>query len=685
MEAVRPATSASARSVDQRPSGRRQQFFSAKSHAAVWRVLRAGLLRAEGVILVTGSEGSGKTSLLKRLSGMIPDNRDLAQIAAADQPDAHFLHHLIAATALPKGDAGALIPVDPEIPTSHIAEPRTFHPAWTLQDLVDAMEERVAMGRKLVLVVDDAHLLNPEPLAWLDMMARFVSEGVKPIQLILSGRSEMRTLLESESGPGLAELIVGSCEVTPLTRGEVWDYLAVQLERSLGWPVKVSWFAWVEIYGYSQGNPLKIDQLLRRLLPIARQKSAKVVNRSMVRLAMTMGRAMHSGSLFRNAPPKVRAAILAGGVTLLALVGYGAGLFDSSSDSSQPVAARKGESGENTTYVKLPDVGSSANPASKSDKGERPEKTSAPAKDVAKPADDKNDEKGSSKKKYWEPNMPIRPDGPMPHPAPERPEPGLAALSKPASEPITLARAPASDPEAFRKRYQSAKALSGAVPEEGSGAAPPEGGEPAQPAEGKKNTPPLIPPVVKGSRTAPVPEAAAPRPASEPHAMPPGNPEGESDAQSAANKEGGVRVPPPPRPPAPPLQNLRAAAPARESGERSGKPPSAKPSPQSNQDSHETAPLPRITGVATEKNFRAVGRVFVVQVGSFSNQESADQLKRTLSGPGRDLYVHLYQKQNRRIYSVRMNYRTKDPADRMAQTIQQQRGLATKVMELNYD
>ncbi|MBF0192196.1 MAG: AAA family ATPase [Magnetococcales bacterium] len=691
MEAVRPATPAPSRSADLRQPGRRPQFFSAKSHAAIWRVLRAALLKAEGVILLTGVEGSGKSSLLKRLPGMIPDNRDLAIIQSADLPDAEFLQQLITATALLQGESGSLSPVDPHAPELPTLDECVDYPlSLTLQDLVDAMEERVAMGRKLVLVVDEAHLLNPETLSWLDMMVRFVSEGIKPVQLLLSGQPELRTLLESETGRNLADRIVGSCEVTPLTRGEVWNYLAFQLDKSMGWPVRVSWFGWLEIHAYSQGLPLKIDLLMRRILPLVRQRNAKVVTRSMVRLAMTMGKPMERGSFLATLPVKTRAALLAGSVVFVSGTAYLlTGLFGAPSQPSETPVTKKGESGEGSAYIRIVEPESP---------GSTPKTDKPAAAKETKPQEEKTEDRAPApKKRYWEPNLPARSsDAPLPQPLPERAEPGLAALAKPSAElPLPANRPPTTDPEAFRKRYQTAKSASANAP-------PPE-------------TPPVEEPVEDPAATAAKKGASAaslfplagkaPRPASGLPDTTSGNPE-----PGTTKPRDPPRIPPPPPPPPPPAAARHTAALApgddNEKEELSGRPgtgskpvqssprPPAerrgeneeKPAKSSTKAAaRENAPLPRITGVATEKSFRAVGKLYVVQIGSFTSQEGADSLKQTLTGSGRDPYVHLSQKKNRRFYSVRMNYRARDAAERMAQTIQQQQGLSGKVLELNYD
>ncbi|GAB0056369.1 hypothetical protein SIID45300_00675 [Candidatus Magnetaquicoccaceae bacterium FCR-1] len=733
MEAVRPAVSPSTRSADPRRTNRRPQFFQAPSHAPIWRTLRSALLRAEGLILVTGPEGSGKSALVKRLPGMIPDNRDLAVIQSADLKDAEFLRQLIAATTLARDESGALIPVEDDalVPESWEEGGRVLLPAMSMQDLLDALEERVAMGRKLVLVVDDAHALTPGAMTWLDMLVRFVSEEIRPVQLVLVGRPELRGLLDAEADINLSSQLVGSCEVPPLTRREVWDFLRFQLDRLVESPVKLSVFAWMEIYGHSQGIPLKIELLLKRLLPLIRQRNAKAVDRAMVRLAMTMGRPMQPGS-FVGWTQRQRLAAVAGGVVmLLAGVGQVAGWFGSAPDEGEAVVVKKGGPGESTSYVKIiePETstsGKSDKPADKSAKSDKADnKTGKPVEKSDKspstregrPADDKGDDKGNIvKKRYWEPNMPVRPETPPSPQALERMEAMVEAIDKLTAEHQPSRPTPPVDPEAFRKRYQTARVITSTAP-----ADPVAEGVPSPVVESAEKSPPdpkkggvVSPPTpvpLRNPRTGQVydpfltrsvPAAAhVPSPASSPA------PAAHAVALESGAEEGGVpilkardlgRKPPPPVPPPPAPVAKVTSAPLPERGESPGnsdkseekpeeskpKPVVAKPVPVKPKPADH--PLPKISGVATEKSFRSVGRVYVVQTGSFAKVDGADQLKRTLADHGRgDPYVHLYERKGKRLYSVRFNFRSRDAAERMAKTIQDQDGLTTKVMELNYD
>ncbi|MBF0439962.1 MAG: AAA family ATPase [Magnetococcales bacterium] len=608
MEVAKSEVLASPRSAENRQTNRRPQFFSAKSHASIWRALRVSLLRAEGVILVTGGEGSGKSALIKRLNGMLPDNRDLAVIPSVEISDAEFLQQLITASSLTMGgEFGSLSPVENDAPEFHL--PRSM-PVLTAQDLIDAMEERIAMGRKLVLAVDQAHLLNEEQLVLLEMMVGFVSEGVRPVQLVLVGRPELRTLIASEVGRNLAERVVGSCEVTPLTRREVWDYLAFQLSKSTGWPVRVSWMGWVEFFRYSQGVPQKIDHLLKRILPQVRQNNSKVITRAMVRVAMKTGRPMRQGSFLGKIPLRLnpRAMYVAGGVVLLSVVGVlGSGVFRSSEQSpvvEPPVVVKKGISGEPSSYVQI----FKPEPPPISPK-------SLASKDV-KPVDEKGDAKSTQdKKRYWEPTIQNRATAPQPLPEREDSKPQLdkSNIKVPPNRLNT-------DSESSKNRFLPAKTLS----------------------------------VVRSV------ENDGPEKADDEEVLPP------SDF---------VKHPPPPPPKA-------GRVPV---GEMPAKAPPVKPEPVKADSTARGGANTGVSGVATEKSFRAAGKLYVVQIGSYSVLEKAEQLKKNLEASGGNPYVHLFEKNHRRWFSVRMNYRVREAADRMAKTIQKQEGIPTKVLALNYD
>ncbi|MBF0178734.1 MAG: AAA family ATPase [Magnetococcales bacterium] len=631
---------------------RRSPYFPAKSHAAIWRALRGALIQGEGLILLTGPEGIGKSALVRRLPGILPDDRELVLIRSVEIPSEEFLQKLVLATTLRHGiEEGALAPVECDAEGQNAMVGQTVHPAMNLKDLIDAMEERSAQGRRLVLAVDHAHLLNEEQLSLLEQMIRFSAGGIKPVQVLLVGRPALRHLLTAKEYQPLAGLVVGTCEVTPLTLGEVWDYLEFQLDKALGWPVRVTWLGWMEIHSRTQGIPQRIDLILKRLIVLARQRNAKEINRSLVKLALSMGQPMPRGAfllpLLRDrAPWLAGSAVVFTGVLYLA-----SGLFFSPHKPSSGEDPGRG----NTSYIRIP----------------KPEPAKPATPSNAKPQQETKGDGKSSQKRYWEPAPTAKREEASPSENPTMVT--LPPPAEPAPPAVATRRSGIPDPETFRQRYQNAKAMRATAP-------------PPQEETGKTQTPQptretlalkqvSMRPLHKEPATREVeePRPAAPKPPPEPKPV-------------AAARETWEVKPTPPKPPLAPKPAVTAKEPPADKEETAGTKHPAPPraTPAAPKPPAET-PLPRVQGVATEKTFRAVGKLYVVQMGSFATQENAEQLRDSLAGEGRALYVHLWERNKRRWYSVRMNFREFDPASRMAKALEKQSRVPTKVLELRYD
>ncbi|MEO5349726.1 MAG: SPOR domain-containing protein [Magnetococcus sp. YQC-3] len=90
-------------------------------------------------------------------------------------------------------------------------------------------------------------------------------------------------------------------------------------------------------------------------------------------------------------------------------------------------------------------------------------------------------------------------------------------------------------------------------------------------------------------------------------------------------------------------------------------------------------------GVATESTLRASGQLFVVQIGSFLNKSNAEQMARNLKQKGMESYVHLYQKEGKSWYSVRINHRDRPAAEKTATAASKETGRAAEVISLFYE
>ncbi|MBF0369993.1 MAG: AAA family ATPase [Magnetococcales bacterium] len=240
-------------------------FFSAPSHEPVWKVLRTSLVRGDGVIVIGGHPGVGKSLLLVRLQGILPANRDMTLISDPDSDPNQFLQELIRGI-------GPVAPSDPEKEQN-----------LTPQDLFDALERRAAGNRKQLVAVDQAETLTAKHLEYLSMAVQFADDGQRPVQVLLTGRFEPTDYMSSPAFRYLAGAVVGSGDLTPLTSSETREYVRFYLKKRLGQPLRVTRPGMNAIHRFSRGLPGEINLLMQRLLLRVKEGNLRFVGRWTVR------------------------------------------------------------------------------------------------------------------------------------------------------------------------------------------------------------------------------------------------------------------------------------------------------------------------------------------------------------------------------------------------------------------
>ncbi len=726
---------------------RQQHFFPVPSHAPVWRVLRTSIVRGEGVIRISGAAGSGKSLFLLRLQGILPENRDMALFPEPDGNTVRFMEQLIRAL---DPDWESLAPDG--LPTG--------------DDLQEALEKRAHLGKKLLVAIDQAQLLTPEHAALLELMVRHHSRELRPVQVLLCGTHELIPLLETPSFLSLRQLLIGSGEVTPMTRSEVWDYIHFHLKKNWGDHYRVSWFAWVEIFSRSQGNPGKINEILNQVAALLKIRPQKIISRNLVRKAIE-GRA--SEVMEHQRSPVLLWSVI---VILFAGIGWSAshfifGLLEKKNDTVHQVT----ETVPVDEILKKPEPENKGNtpPAvdEKTASTAKPGSTGTPSRILYSPVAPPEQKKSTQPEEPWIPrdrkNMAAEPRPNLsaePREQPARNETKAIAEKEDEQQtptPVTPSPPPnekVSPPSASASVSESASASSSSTP------ATPAPREKATPVVTKSRalvTPPEQPSSIEKKDPAGSPKAVEPtstptekqsadkpastveeRPVPEPYSThatsPPPLPvpppravahhrattapaptpaqadligksvaaliEGTTDTlfSNGTPSDSGASTTEPSRPmPTPLKRNLKKTVPTPE--KTAPAPTHAVPSPTV-ASSHPPDPVATRSAaghvnndpvtqstppLVSEENLRAAGQLFVVQTGSFLNRENAERLAATMAEKGLDPYVHLLVKDNKKWFSVRVNYRDSKTAMRMADQVRKDVGLPTQVIDLFYE
>ena len=186
----------------------RRFFYLSDGQAKAREYLKYLLVVRDGIVVVTGEPGVGKSVLLDQVIHSLPEkvhkiylNQTLVSVEELLLAICTQLHCV------------------PERKTK-----TELHDA--LQDF--AMEQHLAM-RPVLLLIDEAQNLNPMVLEQIRLLANLEMFGRKLIQIILMGQPELSMNIGALPNDGFDQLIRLHHRVEPLTRDEVCEYIDYRL------------------------------------------------------------------------------------------------------------------------------------------------------------------------------------------------------------------------------------------------------------------------------------------------------------------------------------------------------------------------------------------------------------------------------------------------------------------------
>ena len=219
----------------------------------------------EGIVKVTGEVGSGKTMLCRMLLERLPENVETLYLANP---------------SLSRQEILGAIADELGVPTDGKA---THSLTRALQD---ALIERYAAGKRVVVLIDEAHAMPAESLEEIRLLSNLESKANKLLQIALFAQPELDERLAANDMRQLRERITQHFSLTPLKPPDVANYIEFRL-RAAGYhgPNPFSEQAVKLIAEISEGLSRRINILADKALLAAYSNGSHRVDSAEIRTA----------------------------------------------------------------------------------------------------------------------------------------------------------------------------------------------------------------------------------------------------------------------------------------------------------------------------------------------------------------------------------------------------------------
>lgn len=234
-------------------------FFGSKGHRRAMAYLTYGLHQREGLIVVTGDVGTGKTTLVDYLAEQLSAGPFVAGRVSAGQIEPNNVLPLVAkAFQLPTADREQA-ELQKEIETFLIARHRS--------------------RQRPLLVIDEAQNWSLPALEELRVLANLQHGSKALVQIVLVGQPQFRDALTGEDYEQLRQRVVASHHLEMLDDTEVGPYIEHRLKQ-VGWQGDPTFDAdaCALIFEHSQGVPRRINLVCSRLLVLGALEQRHVID-----------------------------------------------------------------------------------------------------------------------------------------------------------------------------------------------------------------------------------------------------------------------------------------------------------------------------------------------------------------------------------------------------------------------
>lgn len=220
--------------------------FGHRSYARAKAYLEYALHRGEGFITITGSAGTGKTTLISEILAELDKSRLKVATLNSTQLEGKDLLQMVA----------ALFGLEYEDESK----------AALLLEIEEFLKQLSQKGRRAVLIVDEAQGLSPSAVEELRLLANLQFNHRLLLQVFLVGQEQLRDMVRAPGMEHLRQRIVAASHLEVLSLDETISYIEHRLTR-VGWQgdPALNEDALRLVHRFSGGVPRRINLICSRL------------------------------------------------------------------------------------------------------------------------------------------------------------------------------------------------------------------------------------------------------------------------------------------------------------------------------------------------------------------------------------------------------------------------------------
>ena len=185
-------------------------FFEGAERGTTLEALTYAVLHDEGIVKVSGEVGSGKTMLCRMLMERLPREVETIYLATPSLAADEILHAIAD-------------DLDLELPERRTA---------ALRELQEHLIRLYAAGRRVLILIDEAHVMPDDTLEQVRLLSNLESNRHKLLHIVLFGQPELDETLAKPSLRQLRDRITQSFRMRPLATSEVAKYLSFRMRAA---------------------------------------------------------------------------------------------------------------------------------------------------------------------------------------------------------------------------------------------------------------------------------------------------------------------------------------------------------------------------------------------------------------------------------------------------------------------